>query len=104
MPFDKWSVLDLFNSIINVCVLQMFNSLTAADFINDEHRYLIIYMNLAMVLISWCRFISFFLVISSMSRLLMTLSKMITACITFLFITICYILMMIPVFGILFQE
>jgi hypothetical protein len=57
-----------------------------------------------MVLVSWCRFISFFLVISSMSRLLMTLSKMITACITFLFITICYILMMIPVFGILFQE
>ena len=65
---------------------------------------MLIYLNLAMVLVSWTRFLSFFLVISSMSKLLMTLSKMITACITFLFITLCYLQMMVPVFNTLFQE
>lgn len=104
VPFDKWSILDLFNSVVNVSVLQIFNLLKPKDFIAAEYRTMIITMNLAMVIVSWTRFISFFLVISSMSRLLMTLSKMVTAAVTFLFITFCYLIMMVPVFGTLFQE
>ena len=104
VPFDKWSKLDLLNSITNVFVLQFFNILESKDFINDSLRYTIILLNVAMVLVSWIRFIGFFLVINKMSVLLMTLSKMITNCITFLFIDFCYMLMMVPVFGILFQE
>jgi hypothetical protein len=65
---------------------------------------MIIFMNLAMVVVSWLRFVSFFLVISSMSKLLMTLLKMITACITFLFIVLFYIMLMVPIFYVLFNE
>jgi hypothetical protein len=57
-----------------------------------------------MVLISWLRFLSFFLVISAISRLIMTLIKMLVSCFTFLFIVVCYLLLMTPIFFILFQE
>jgi hypothetical protein len=104
VPFDKWSVLDLLNSVVNVSVLQIFNMLTAKDFTDPQTRQLIIIMNLLMVVVSWTRFISFFLVISSISKLLMTLSKMITNAATFLFITFCYLIMMVPIFGTLYQD
>jgi len=64
----------------------------------------VIYLQLAMVLISWIRFLSFFLVISAISRLIMTLIKMLVSCFTFLFIVVCYLILMTPIFFILFQE
>jgi len=64
----------------------------------------VIYLQLAMVLISWIRFLSFFLVISAISRLIMTLIKMLVSCFTFLFIVVCYLVLMTPIFFILFQE
>lgn len=54
------------------------------------------------MLISWGRFISFFLVIQSISILIMTLLKMIVKSMTFLALTISYIIVMIPIFQILF--
>lgn len=84
--------------------MQYFGYLDAKDFLDPDLRYYIICMNLAMIIVSWSRFISFFLVIQKTAVLLLTLFKMITSCITFLFIDLCYMMMMVPVFGILFQE
>lgn len=64
----------------------------------------IIILNLAMVIVSWTRFIFFFFVISSMSKLLLTLQEMIKACLNFLVIAICYMLIMAMILGVLFQE
>ena len=104
VPFDKWSAMDLFQAVVNVCVLQSFRSFKPEDFLDDTKREVLTYLNLAMVVVSWARFLSFFFVISSISKLLMTLGKMITAAATFLFITFCYLIMLMPIYGTLYQS
>lgn len=96
---------DFLNAMVNSIVFCCFNIfLDAEDFMGEEISSWVIYLQLAMVLISWIRFLSFFLVISAISRLIMTLIKMLVSCFTFLFIVICYLILMTPIFFILFQE
>ena len=56
------------------------------------------------VIITWGRFLSFFLVLKSISILIMTLIEMMIKALTFIALSISYIILMIPIFQILFQE
>lgn len=97
-------MLDFANSITNSVCFSLFSNVTAEDLNNETTKRYYDIAQIFMVLVSWSRFMSFFLVIQSISILLMTLIKMITDAMTFLFITMCYLIMMTPIFTLLFQE
>lgn len=56
------------------------------------------------ITISWARFISFFLVIQSVSKLLMTLAAMISSMGTFMLTLAFYLVLVSPLFMILYQT
>lgn len=102
VPFDKWAVLDFANAASNTICFGMFTSLTAEGIIDPVTKELYNWIQVFAVVISWGRFISFFLVIQSISILIMTAMKMIVKAMTFVGLTISYITVMIPIFQILF--
>ena len=62
------------------------------------------WMQVTALLVTWCRFFSFFLVIKSVSILILTLIQMVIKSMSFVMMTMAYIILMIPIFQILFQE
>ena len=54
------------------------------------------------MIITWSRFLTFFLVVKSISILMLTLVQMVIKALTFIAMTVSYIIVMIPVFQILF--
>ena len=101
-PFDKWAVLDFFNAITNNICFGMFLTLSAEGITDSSTKELYNWIQVFAVLVSWARFLSFFMVIQSISILIMTLLKMIIKAMTFIALTASYIFLMIPVFQILF--
>ena len=59
---------------------------------------------LLVLIVSWLRFFSYFLVVRSISKLLLTLIEMIGDTISFLFLVSCFILIMSSVFATLYQD
>jgi hypothetical protein len=59
---------------------------------------------LVVLSVSWLRFFSYFLVVRSISKLLLTIMEMIGDTMSFLFIVACFILIMSSVFATLYQD
>lgn len=72
-PFDKWAVLDFFNALTNNICFGMFLSLNADEVMEERKKMIYNVVQVIAVLVSWSRFLSFFLVIQSISILIMTL-------------------------------
>lgn len=58
---------------------------------------------IVIVIMSWIRFFSYFLIIKSISKLLMTLVRMIQDTVSFMFIVCCFLLISSSIFTTLFQ-
>lgn len=104
MPFDKWAILDSANAIFNTICFGLFTILTPKDLLNPATKDIFNVIQVMAVCVSWGRFLSFFLVIESISKLILTLLKMIVEAMAFIAMLICYIFLMIPIFQIMFQE
>ena len=105
VPFDKWALLDLANALTNNICFGMFSTnLQASDMKNKTMKEIFNWMQVTALLVTWCRFFSFFLVIQSVSILILTLIQMVIKSMSFVMMTMAYIILMIPVFQILFQE
>jgi hypothetical protein len=59
---------------------------------------------IAVVVVGWLRFFGYFLMIRSISKLLMTLFRILYETISFVFIVASYLLLMSTIFTMLFQE
>lgn len=103
VPFDKWALLDTCNAIFNTICFALFTVLKP-DLSNRETKEIFNWIQVVSILVTWARFLSFFLVIDSISKLMLTIVKMIVNAMTFMFVTACYIFVMMPVFQLLFQE
>ena len=104
VPFDKWAVLDFANALSNTICFGMISQLTPEGILDKKTKEIFNWIQVFSVLVSWGRFLSFFLVIYSISILILTALKMILSMMTFIALTIGYIIVMVPIFQILFQE
>ena len=82
----------------------MFKTLSADDILNQSTKEIFNWIQVFAVLVSWGRFLSFFLVIQKISILIITTLKMVISMMTFIALTASYITVMVPIFQILFQE
>ena len=103
-PFDKWAVLDFFNALTNNFCFAMFLTISADEIMDRNKKDIYNWIQVIAVFVSWIRFLSFFLVMKSISLLIMTLAKMIIQAMPFFIMVIAYIQLMIPVFQILLQD
>jgi hypothetical protein len=111
MPLDLWTVTDIFCCFLNIVCFQLIGSATpetivgttnADGTINLSERYKLDYYVITVIILSWLRFFTYFLVVARISRLIMTLLRMLYDCIAFMFIFCCYLLIAATIFTTLF--
>lgn len=103
LPLDKWTVLDAITSIICIVCFNVTGSITAQDIFDSSKKNTLDYYVAVVVVVSWIRFFAYFLVIRSISKLLMTLIKMMYDTLGFVFIMVWYLLLAASVYTTLFQ-
>ena len=89
---------------MNTICYALFNQVTVEQLRERESKKYLDYLQICTVVVSWYRFITFLLVTRSMSKLILTLIKMLGDAVWFLILTIIYLTIVTPVFAILFQE
>jgi hypothetical protein len=70
---------------------------------NDSKKQVLNYYVICVTVVSWLRFFGYFLMVRLISKLLHTLFRMIVDTLSFLFLMICYFMIMSIVFTMLFQ-
>jgi hypothetical protein len=78
-------------------------SITADDIFDTSKKQTIDYYVAVVVVVSWLRFFSYFLVVRSISKLLNTLIKMFIDTVSFVFLMSCYLILAASIMTTLFQ-
>lgn len=82
----------------------MTGSVTTDDILDRSRKQSLDYYVVTVVVVQWLRFFAYFLVIRSISKLLMTLVKMLQDTVGFAFIMACYLVLAASVYTTLFQS
>ena len=104
IPIDIWMLFDIISGAVNIAAFNLIGSSTPDDILNKSHKYFLDYYMIVVLLISWLRFFSYFLVINTIAKLTITLFRMVWETLNFIFIVICYLMLMTTVFAILFRN
>ena len=102
MPLDKWTAIDIITCFANMVCFNVIGEISAEQIRDPTQKQILDYYVILVVIIGWLRFFSYFLIIKFISKLLMTLARMISDTMSFLFITVCYMLVAATVFMMLF--
>jgi hypothetical protein len=94
--------MDVLSASLNIISMVVINQVDPAVFLNPKMKDLIDYFMLLVLTVSWLRFFSYYLVVRSISKLLLTLIEMIGDTLSFLFIVSCFILIMSSIFATLY--
>lgn len=86
LPWDRWTILDGVCAIICLICFTVTGTLTPEDIFDQTRKQNIDYYVAVVVVVSWLRFFAYFLVVRSISKLLMTLLKMFIDTISFVFL------------------
>jgi len=104
MPLDKWTIIDIITCFFNIICFNVIGSITEEQITDRSQKQVLDYYVIAVVIVGWMRFFAYFLIIQFISKLLMTLIRMITDTLSFLFIAVCYMLLASTVFMMLFAS
>ena len=104
IPFDKWSIMDLITAVLNIVAVYAITSITVDDLNNPNIKDFTDYFMILVLAVSWVRFFMYFLVVRSVSQLLLTLVEMVADTLAFIFIVACFILIMASIFTTLYQD
>jgi hypothetical protein len=103
IPYDKWLMIDLTTSLISIVCFNYTGNLTPEQILDISQKQRIDYYVALVVVVAWLRCFSYFLIIRPISKLLMTLMRMLKDTFSFLFIIICYLLLMSTIFTTIYQ-
>jgi hypothetical protein len=105
IQYDIWLFFDIISGAVNIAAFNIIGGATPDEIldINGIKRYYDYYMILVLV-ISWLRFFSYFLVIKSVSKVTITLFYMLYETVSFLVILSFYLILMTTVFATMFRD
>lgn len=104
LPIDKWTVLDIVCGLVCVVSFNYTRNLSSDDILDQEQKQIVDYYIVAVLVVSWLRYFSYFLLIKPVSKLFMTLIQMLRDTISFMFIMASYLLLAASIFSTLFQA
>ena len=101
--------MDTIHGVLNLTAILLLLNLNAESYFENVTgsitvKDLVDYFILAVLVSAWFRFFFYFLVIEQISKLLLTLYKMIADTMAFVFIVACVILVMASIFTTLYQD
>lgn len=86
LPLDKWTVIDTLSALLYIASIFFVSNLTPDVFLDQKSKDYVDYFILLVLVVSWLRFFSYFLVIRDISKLLLTLIAMVTDTLAFILI------------------
>lgn len=99
---DKWAIIDGISAVLNIGAVELIKNVPPDYYLIPHIKDLIDYFVLLVLVISWLRFFTYFLVIREISKLILTLIAMVGDAASFFFILVCYMLIMASIFETLF--
>ena len=94
--------MDSCSAILNIVAVQIIQKVPPETYLKPKMKDLIDYFMILVLCVAWLRFFVYFLVVRSISKLLLTLLAMIGDTLSFMFIVCCFILIMASVFTTLY--
>lgn len=99
-----WLWFDILAGIINIIAFNITGSSSPEGILNVYTKRAYDYYMILVLIVSWLRFFSYFLVISHVSKITLTLFMMLKETVFFMIILGCYLLLMATVFATLFRD
>lgn len=103
VPIDKWQKMDVFFAGTSLALVLVLASLPIEMFENSTTKHWISYGVVGVSLIQYCRLLLYFLVVNSISKMLLTLVYMILDTIAFILLLCLWLFIMSIIFTTLFQ-
>ena len=94
--------MDTISAIMNIGAVVIIQKVPNDMFLVNHNKDYIDYFMIFVLCISWLRFFSYFLVVRSIAKLLLTLIAMIADTLSFLFLVACFLLIMASIFTTLY--
>lgn len=88
--------------VTNIVAFQVIGNAAPEDILDEQSKWYLDYFMIGVLTISWLRFFSYFLVITSISRITMSMLEIVNQTVFFMLIFACYFALMITVFSTLF--
>jgi len=101
---DLWLMFDILAGIVNILAFNIVGGSSPDNILNVETKRAYDYYMILVLIISWLRFFSYFLVVSKISKITLTLFMMLRETLYFMMILICYMILMTTVFATLFRD
>ena len=102
--FDLWLLFDLLACVVNLVTFNIIASSSPETMLVEEKKRFYDYYMIVVLIISWLRFFSYFLVINRISKVTLTLIMMLKETLNFLLILGCYLILMTTIFATLFRD
>ena len=104
MPYDKWTIIDAVSAIMNLVCFNVIGGITPEVIMDPKRKKTIDYYVIFVVLLSWTRFFSYFLVVKPISKLLMITYRIVMNTMSFNLIVIAFMLLVMSVDMTFFQD
>eukprot|EP00347_Sterkiella_histriomuscorum_P019687 403340671 len=104
IPLDKWTIMDSISAFLNIMAVQVIQNVTLDQLMDGKMKDVMDYFMILVLGFSWIRFFMYFLVVRSISKLLLTLVEMVEDTLSFFFIVSCFIMIMSSIFTTLYQD
>ena len=94
--------MDTVSAILNIAAVALISYIKPSDLLDAFKKDMVDYFMILVLCVSWLRFFVYFLVVRSISKLLLTLVAMIGDTLAFMFIVVCFIAIMASIFTTLY--
>lgn len=101
---DLWLYFDLLSGCVNIVAFNVVGNSDPESILDMYQKRAFDYYMILVLMVSWLRFFSYFLVISHISKITLTLFMMLKETIYFMMILGCYMILMATVFSTLFRD
>jgi hypothetical protein len=101
---DVWMFMDLVAGTVNIAAFNVVGRAKPENILNESTKRFFDYYMIVVLIISWLRFFSYFLVINTISKVTLTLFMMLKEAMIFMLILGCYLVLMTTMFATLFRD
>ena len=104
VPIDRWTKLDLISAVATLVGFPFILQTEPVGMMTKGTKDGLDYIVLVLILLQWTRFYMFFLMISELSKMILTFIAMVIDTIAFMFIVIAYLIVAAAIFTTMFQD
>ena len=102
VPYDRWTKIDTLSAVLTLVGFPIILSFPPEEIVKKEVKDMLDYIMLILIFFQWFRFYQFFLMISELSKMILTFVSMIIDTIAFMFLVASYLILSTAIFTTVF--